>query len=79
MEKRKELLRQILTALEDREGCLQDGPTLFLLRNGRKVVPARVVQTGSFLNITTGRVWKRALKIPLASIRPRDSGNFLGG
>ena len=62
---RKELISQVLSALGEMEGGLEDGPTALLLSCGGRRVLVRVAKAGDRLKLTTGRVFRRTVEVPL--------------
>ena len=62
---RKELIAQVLSALGDLEGGLEDGPTALLLSCGGRRVLVRVEKAGDRLRLTAGRVFRRTVEVPL--------------
>ena len=62
---RKELISQVLSVLGDLEGGLEDGPTALLLSCGGRRVLVRVAKAGDRLKLTTGRLFRRTVEVPL--------------
>lgn len=62
---RKELISQVLSALGEMEGGLEDGPTSLLLPCGGRRVLVRVEKAGDRLKLTTGRLFRRTVEVPL--------------
>ena len=62
---RKELIAQALSALGEMEGGLEDGPTALLLSCGGRRVLVRVAKAGDRLKLTTGRLFRRTVEVPL--------------
>ena len=62
---RKELISQVLSALGEMEGGLEDGPTALLLPCGGRRVLVRVEKAGDRLRLTAGRVFRRTVEVPL--------------
>ena len=62
---RKELISQALSALGEMEGGLEDGPTALLLSCGGRRVLVRVAKAGDRLKLTTGRLFRRTVEVPL--------------
>ena len=60
----REVVPQVLEALQQSRVCLEDGPTVLVLSHKGKRVQVQVTQEGDFLKLSTGRVWKRAVKLP---------------
>ena len=67
---RKELISQVLSVLGDLEGGLEDGPTALLLSCGGRRVLVRVAKAGDRLKLTTGRVFRRTVEVPLGGPCP---------
>ena len=64
-------MAQALSALSRMGPCLEDGPTVLLV--GEKRVPVQAARTGDTLTLTIGRVWKRRVTLPAASLAaPED-------
>ena len=68
---RKELIAQALSALGDLEGGLEDGPTTLLLSCGGRRVLVRAAKAGDRLKLTTGRVFRRTVEVPMGRASPR--------
>ena len=62
----REVVPQVLEALQQSHVCLEDGPTVLVLSHKGKRVQVQVTQEGDFLKLSTGRVWKRAVKFPVS-------------
>lgn len=60
----REVVPQVLEALQQSRVCLEDGPTVLVLSHKGKRVQVQVTQEGDLLKLSTGRVWKRAVKLP---------------
>ena len=59
----REVVPQVLEALRQSRVCLEDGPTVRVLSHKGKVT-----QEGDWLKLSTGRVWKRAVKLPASAL-----------
>ena len=65
----REVVPQVLEALQQPRVCLEDGPTTVLVLSHKgKRVQVQVTQEGDFLKLSTGRVWKRAVKLPASAL-----------
>ena len=62
---RQGLISKALSALGEMDGCLEDGPTALFLSCGGKRVLVRVAKAGDRLKLTTGRVFRRTVEVPL--------------
>lgn len=62
----REVVPQVLEALRQSRVCLEDGPTALVLSHKGKRVQVRVTKAGARLEITTGRVFRRTVEVPLA-------------
>lgn len=60
----REVVPQVLEALQQSRVCLEDGPTVLVLSHRGKRVQVQVTQEGDCIKLSTGRVWKRAVKLP---------------
>ena len=60
----REVVPQVLEALRQSRVCLEDGPTVLVLSHKGKRVQVQVTQEGDWLKLSTGRVWKRTVKLP---------------
>lgn len=60
----REVVPQVLEALRQSRVCLEDGPTVLVLSHRGKRVQVQVTQEGDCIKLSTGRVWKRAVKLP---------------
>ena len=58
----REVVPQVLEALRQSRVCLE---ALVLSHKGKRV-PVRVAKAGDRLKITTGRVFRRTVEVPLA-------------
>ena len=56
----------MLEALRQSRACLEDGPAALVLSHKGRRVPVRVEKAGDRLKITTGRVFRRTVEVPLA-------------
>ncbi|MFQ6893149.1 MAG: hypothetical protein ACLRS7_13255 [Acutalibacter sp.] len=56
----------MLEALRQSRVCLEDGPAALVLFHKGRRVPVRVEKAGDRLKITTGRVFRRTVEVPLA-------------
>lgn len=64
----REVVPQVLEALRQSRVCLEDGPTVLVLSQKGKRVQVQVTQEGDWLKLSTGRVWKRAVKLPASAL-----------
>ena len=64
----REVVPQVLEALRQSRVCLEDGPTALVLSHKGKRVQVRVTQAGDCIKLSTGRVWKRAVKLPVSAL-----------
>lgn len=48
---------------------LADGPVSVLLRKKGKLIPATVTRAGDWVYVTTGRFFRRRMKLPLAQLK----------
>ena len=66
----REVVPQVLEALRQSRVCLEDGPTVLVLSHrGKQVqVQVQVTQEGDWLKLSTGRVWKRTVKLPARAL-----------
>ena len=66
----REVVPQVLEALRQSRVCLEDGPTVLVLshRGKRVQVQVQVTQEGDWLKLSTGRVWKRTVKLPARAL-----------
>lgn len=66
----REVVPQVLEALRQSRVCLEDGPTVLVLSHkGKRVqVQVQVTQEGDWLKLSTGRVWKRTVKLPARAL-----------
>lgn len=64
----REVVPQVLEALRQSRVCLEDGPTVLVLSHKGKRVQVQVTQEGDLLKLSTGRVWKRAVKLPARAL-----------
>lgn len=62
----REVVPQVLEALRQSRVCLEDGPAALVLSHKGKRVPVQVEKAGDRLKITTGRVFRRTVEVPLA-------------
>ena len=60
----REVVPQVLEALRQSRVCLEDGPTVLVLSHKGKRVQVQVTQEGDCIKLSTGRVWKGAVKLP---------------
>ena len=58
----REVVPQVLEALRQSRVCLEDGS-----HKGKRV-QVQVTQEGDWLKLSTGRVWKRAVKLPARAL-----------
>lgn len=58
----------MLEALRQSRVCLEDGPTVLVLSHKGKRVQVQVTQEGDLLKLSTGRVWKRTVKLPARAL-----------
>ena len=75
----REVVPQVLEALQQSRVCLEEGPTVLVLSHKGKRVQVQVTKEGDFLKLSTGRVWKRAVKLPASALKetgpkPREKG-----
>ena len=70
----REVVPQVLEALQQSRVCLEDGPTVLVLSHRGKRVQVQVTQEGDCIKLSTGRVWKRAVKLPASVLGERQIG-----
>lgn len=64
----REVVPQVLEALRQSRVCLEDGPTVLVLSHKGKRVQVQVTKEGDCIKLSTGRVWKRAVKLPARAL-----------
>lgn len=64
----REVVPQVLEALRQSRVCLEEGPTALVLSHKGKRVQVQVTKEEDFLKLSTGRVWKRAVKLPARAL-----------
>lgn len=75
----REVVPQVLEALRQSRVCLEDGPTVRVLSHRGKRGQVQVTKEGDCIKLSTGRVWKRAVKLPARALgeagpEPREKG-----
>ena len=61
----------MLEALRQSRVCLEDGPTVLVLSHKGKRVQVQVTKEGDCIKLSTGRVWKRAVKLPARALEEK--------
>ena len=64
----REVVPQVLEALQQSRVCLEDGPTVLVLSHKGKRVQVQVTKEGDCIKLSTGRVWKRTVKLPARAL-----------